>query len=113
MNESKIEATDRLRREGRWAEASQFKDETIKRLRAEGRKKEANEVAWAEMIAAFPPLETKPAASVFLDISSEDPDLIRRLATVKPDWDRDVMWAYQVFPAPTVQLSLAPSLSAW
>ena len=29
MNESKIELTERLRREGRWAEASKFKDEAL------------------------------------------------------------------------------------
>ena len=29
MSESKIDATDRLRREGRWGEATKFKDEMI------------------------------------------------------------------------------------
>ena len=29
MNESKIELTERLRREGRWSEASLFKDESL------------------------------------------------------------------------------------
>lgn len=115
MNESKIEATDRLRREGRWSEASRFKDEAIRRLRAEGRKAETNELAWVEMIAAFPPLppETKPQTSDPLDITLADPDLLDRLAAVEPNWNRDVMWAYQVFAHPRVELTDAPSLAAW
>jgi hypothetical protein len=32
MTESKIELADRLRREGRWAEASKFKDSEVKEL---------------------------------------------------------------------------------
>ncbi|MHB8953845.1 MAG: hypothetical protein ACYC4U_12820 [Pirellulaceae bacterium] len=57
MNESKIELTERLRREGRWAEASWFKDEIVKKLRAEGMKRrEAGEQAWREMAKAFPPV---------------------------------------------------------
>ncbi len=43
MHESKIDATDRLRREGRWATASLYKDEANKRLRSEGRKADAND----------------------------------------------------------------------
>jgi len=50
MNESKIDLTDRLRREGRWAEASKFKDAVVRELRAQGmRKTEAVEEAWRRM----------------------------------------------------------------
>ena len=34
MNESKIELTERLRREGRWPEASKFKDEALRKSAA-------------------------------------------------------------------------------
>ena len=62
--ESKIVATERLRKEGRWNEASLFKDEAIKRLRAEGRtKSEASEAAWDEMLAKFPPLPEQTVAT--------------------------------------------------
>lgn len=57
MTESKIHLTERLRCEGRWAEASKFKDETIRRLRQGGMKRaEAGEQAWREMATAYPPL---------------------------------------------------------
>ena len=36
MDESKIELTERLRREGRWGEASRFKDEALRACRAKG-----------------------------------------------------------------------------
>ncbi len=58
--ESKIELTTRLRAEGRWAEASKFKDETVKSLRASGMKRnEAGDLAWQRMAEAYPPV---PAA---------------------------------------------------
>ena len=59
VNESKIALTERLRREGRWAEASKFKDEAVKKLRAGGmRRAEAREEAWEKMAEAFPPPPT-------------------------------------------------------
>jgi hypothetical protein len=61
MQESKIEATERLRREGLWGEASKFKDAVIKQLRAEGKKRgEAAEEAWVKMAEKFPPLPPAP-----------------------------------------------------
>lgn len=57
MNESKIELTNRLRREGRWAEASKLKDTALADFRAKGmRRDEAAEAAWAAMEEAYPPL---------------------------------------------------------
>ena len=61
MNESKIELTERLRREGRWAEASLFKDRKVKELRSQGVKRpQAADQAWEAMATEFPPLP-KPA----------------------------------------------------
>ena len=55
--ESKIELTERLRREGRWEEASKRKDEMVKLLRAEGMKRtEAVEEAWRRLAVEYPPL---------------------------------------------------------
>ena len=57
MIESKIVATDRLRRESRWAEASVWRDEKRKQLRADGQTKaDSNEASWDAMIEQFPPL---------------------------------------------------------
>jgi hypothetical protein len=65
MTESKIELTERLRREGRWAEASQFRDTARGDFHAKGMKRdEASEAAWAAMAQAYPPL---PAAEVPTD----------------------------------------------
>jgi hypothetical protein len=75
MNESKIELTERLRREGRWAEASKFKDTALADFRAKGMKREeAAEAAWAAMAEAYPPLanggELAPAVP---DEEAEEP----------------------------------------
>jgi hypothetical protein len=57
MNESKIELTKRLQREGRWDEASSFKDESIRKFRNKGMTKaEAGEEAWEAMATRYPPL---------------------------------------------------------
>ncbi|MFZ1934209.1 MAG: hypothetical protein WCB27_13485 [Thermoguttaceae bacterium] len=57
MEESKIELHDRLRREGRWNEATVWKDAKIKELRATGMKRaDAKEKAWRLMAEKFPPL---------------------------------------------------------
>ena len=63
MKESRIEATDRLRKEGQWSEASLFCDEERRRLRSEGMTKaEANDQAWEAMVAKFPPLASRDTA---------------------------------------------------
>lgn len=58
MIESKIDLTDRLRREKRWEEASRFKDSHAKKLRDGGAKRgEAIQAAWEAMEIEFPPIE--------------------------------------------------------
>jgi hypothetical protein len=66
MLESKIDLTSRLRREGRWGEASLYKDRVISELRAGGAKKtEAAIKAWAMVAERFPPLQpVKPLDEV-------------------------------------------------
>jgi len=55
VTESKIELTDRLRRQGLWDEASLNKDTVKSRLRSEGKsRKEAGELAWAETQKRYP-----------------------------------------------------------
>ena len=57
MQESKIELTERLRRDGRWSEASKRKDEIVQQLRAEGMTRNAaGEEAWRRTGDEFPPL---------------------------------------------------------
>ncbi|MCA9261896.1 MAG: hypothetical protein KDA61_21910 [Planctomycetales bacterium] len=57
MQESKIDLTKRLMADGRWAEASAWKDNEIRRLRANGiRAKDARHDAWTRLSHQFPPL---------------------------------------------------------
>ena len=56
MTESRSVATDRLRCEGRWEEASLYRDEMRRKFKAEGLKcAEANEASWDAMLAKYPP----------------------------------------------------------
>jgi hypothetical protein len=126
--ESKVVATARLRAEGRWADASLYRDERRVYWRSVDQRANAAEWSWREMVAEFPPLpkpesEAKPKAGTTtttrdpdpLDITDADPALIRRLMDVDIDWDRDVMWCYRVYAAPAsaIRLEDAPSLAAW
>jgi len=57
VNESKIAMTERLRREGRWDEATIFKDDALRDFRSKGmRRDEASEAAWEAMEQAYPPI---------------------------------------------------------
>jgi hypothetical protein len=79
MNESRIGLTERLRTEGRWAEASQFKDQVLRGLRGEGMKKaEAGEAAWEAMAEQFPPLALAEAAAVSVRV--------QRLGDIPESW---------------------------
>ncbi|MEM6778213.1 MAG: hypothetical protein AAF670_11205 [Planctomycetota bacterium] len=56
--ESKVELTDRWRREKREEEASRFRDDVRKACRAKGMsRKQADEHAWTETAKAFPPVQ--------------------------------------------------------
>lgn len=107
MRESKIELTERLRREGRWAEASKRKDEMVKLLRAEGMKRtEATEEAWRRLAVEYPPLpstlEPEPGddkddsegVAVVLAGSSALPDAWGELHETAL-FDAEVEWVHQ------------------
>jgi hypothetical protein len=111
MTESKITITHRLEQEGRWAEASLFKDECISKLRAEGKtRRVAQQAAWEAMASQFPPRE-EAASPGDSEIISEE----------LPAWSqdeevcfvRDAMWAYSNLVQPAVQPKDAPSAGAW
>jgi hypothetical protein len=136
MTESKIELTERLRREGRWAEASKFKDTALKEFRSKGMKRaEAAEEAWQAMANAFPPQPvaecpadsgTKapgptpsgaPAATANLTPAEELIDVDALLERVgdrqPPDLVRDTLWVYQHLANRNAKPESAPSLGAW
>lgn len=136
MDESKIELTERLRREGRWGEASRFKDEALRKLRSDGMTKaDAAEEAWRRMAAQYPPLanigESAPEAP---DATAGEPwpaqrprgtehdtehdididALLDRIGDGRPsDLVQDTLWAYEHLANRRIKASDAPSCGAW
>jgi hypothetical protein len=59
---SKTETMERLRSDGRWSEASLWKDAKVKELRESGMKRtDATEEAWRLLEIEYPPLAIEPA----------------------------------------------------
>ena len=115
MTESKITVTDRLRREGKWEEASLWRDEKRKELRSTGQSRaDANEESWQAMIDQFPPLpgsgEDQSPGGYYsielVDVNSGDFD-------DQADLVRDTLWAYESLCMKGVEAEDAPSLGAW
>lgn len=75
MDESKIDLTERLRREGREKEASEYRNKVREQLRAEGKtRKEAMQAAWEAARRAFPPLpipERTPAVPPVVAVTDQ------------------------------------------
>lgn len=114
MQESKIEVTDRLRGEGRWEEASKYKDDAVKRLRAEGMPaKEAREAAWCEMSKKYQASDAPQESFAVSDLKDLDAAQITALANAPLDYAGDVVWVYRHMENPHVALTDAPSLAAW
>ena len=112
MTESKIVATDRLRKEGRWEEASLWRDNQRKQFRAEGKSKsDANDDSWQAMIEAFSPLpvEELPAAESYEAVELLDIDSYED----RPDMSRDILWVYENMVRKGVTPKDAPSRGAW
>ena len=111
--ESKINATDRLRREGRWDEASRFRDEVKQQLRAEGKsRQEANDAAWAAMLAKYQPLAPSDGTGEFDDVWIEDTDASHDEAN-RPNLVADIMWTYLHLAIRSTQPKDAPNPGAW
>jgi hypothetical protein len=114
MTESRIEATDRLRREGRWAAASKFRDDKRREFRAAGQKRAAaNDAAWEAMLAEYPP--PAPASPTPTDYS----ETIAAILTIKRDPDDesteldDVFWVYDRLGSDDIAPADFPGLGAW
>jgi hypothetical protein len=103
MTESKIELTERLRREGRWAEASRFKDVALKDFRDKGMKRdEAANAAWAAMAEAYPPLPVAegpadPAAGTPAAMTTDAPPIHWSDLPTEGDFDEEVRWVHQQY----------------
>jgi hypothetical protein len=113
--ESRIEATDRLRREGRWEAASRFRDEKRREFKAAGLKRaEANDAAWDAMLVEFAPMSTvtctgKPTAVT-------DDAAIAELAGRRPSpmsYADEVAWVYSHLGDENAPTNEIPSLGAY
>ena len=114
MTESKIDLTDRLRREKRWEEASQYKDTTAKQLRSEGMKRgDANAAAWGKMAEKYPPLETSESDETFEPEQQFSPEQIAGLpAGSLQNFSADATWVYGSLQSGDTGPESAPSAGA-
>jgi hypothetical protein len=114
MLESKSVATDRLRKEGRWEEASLWRDQKRGELRAEGQTRtESNEAAWQAMIEQFPPLPSSevqsPGGGHAVELLDIDPDSYDGQSGCAGD----MAWVYQNLSVKSAAPHQAPSSGAW
>ena len=111
MFESKSILTNRLTREGRWEEASLYKDGLITKLRSEGKpRKEAQSMAWEQIETKYPPL----AATSQTEEDEGPPDAwADHWDSANGDYIRDVQWVYGRIACSQVQPADAPSSGAW
>ncbi len=138
MQEHELKEYHRLRAEGRWNAASEFREAERKRLRAAGlNRQEAREESWEAMLEKFPPLDEQiphgePALeSDRWDEADDDSELelgdqtrqaqiaeelrqLHLLTNDQPtDADRDINFAYRTMGLSTVTPLMAPSGAAW
>lgn len=121
MTESKVVAMDRLRQDGRWNEASEFRDRVRKELRASGmNRSQAAEEAWVRMIAEYPPLDGDSNEELVdqaiwpPDLTEEDEqEALVAISGRNADFDRDFVWAYSQLGKANLTPRDAPSAPAW
>lgn len=86
MNESKIQLTERLRAEGRWDEANNFRETARADFRAKGMgRQEAVDAAWQAMAEAYPAL---PAAEATAAPLGNDSGRVRGMRDIPADWPK-------------------------
>ena len=120
FHESKADATSRLRREGRWEEASLYRERQRLQLREQGMsRKEAKEAAWTGMMTEFPPLplDATPAARCSSD-ESVDEAVIKQIASRSEDTNEEmsavIRWVYDYIDRDEQQAAKsAPSTGAY
>lgn len=116
MNETKIDLTHRLQRDGRWEEASAFREKMRRELREAGKVRAvANDEAWARMADEFPPLSgNRQRRDVEDDLLAEGEcgDLPENLPVGSATFKEDLLWAYNNITSAVAETT-APSGSAW
>lgn len=113
MNESKLDISNRLRREGTWPEASLFKDEKIREFRAAGmHRQEAQVKAWEAMAAKFPPIETPEEDEPDQDLEFSADEIAGLPNGSLEDFFTDADWVYGNLERGEVDPAAAPSSGA-
>ncbi len=110
-SEGRAPLSNRLRREGRWAEAAAFKDGVISELRSRGiNRKDAQEEARRQMAEQYPPLPK---------IGAEPPPVLDPdgIADLLPDSSpdtflKDATWVYNNIARNGVDVGKAPTAGA-
>ena len=139
MQEHELKEYQRLRAEGQWIAASEFREAERKRLRAAGRnRQQARDESWEAMLEKYPPQDGQTPArqsAIALDRWSEadaadsesqldehnqDAEFaeeLKQLALLTngepTDADRDIDFAYRNMALPSVTPLMAPSMSGW
>jgi len=139
MQEHELKEYQRIRVEGHWTAASEFREAERKRLRAAGRDRhDAREESWEAMLEKYPPQDGQTPSrqsAVALDRrseadaaysesqldehnreaeSAEELEQLALLTSGQPtDLDRDINFAYRSMALPSVTPLMAPSLAAW
>ena len=139
MQDHELKEYQRLRTEGLWNAASEFREAERKRLRAAGRnRQQAREESWEAMLDKYPPQDGQTPArqsALALDRWSEADDTdsesqldehnrdaefaeeLNQLALLTngqpSDLDRDINFAYRNMANPNVTPLMAPSTPAW
>lgn len=119
---------ERLRAEGRWLQASEYRESERKRLREAGRsRRQAREESWIAMLTKFPPLgqiEPQPPdvdseqdkEGVFIDLREDEwmelDELVQDPAAWEGCWSEALSWANS-YRKIEVTPSRAPTVLAW
>ncbi|MCX7420108.1 MAG: hypothetical protein NT013_11295 [Planctomycetia bacterium] len=96
MKENERKDYERLRAEGRWLEANEFREVERKRLRADGRnRQQACDESWSAMLAKYPPIEPNDPATEFVPTATEGSLTPPRIAEIEraPDFEFLLRWA--------------------
>jgi hypothetical protein len=108
----KLALMERLRAEGRWAEAEAFKNTAIKEFKAKGVENPV-EAGWEAMATAYPPPPIAEPAESAAEEGLIDALLDRGGDRQTHDLTRDILWTYENLMNRQATPETAPGLGAW
>ena len=96
MKEHERKDYERLRTEGRWPEACEFREAERKRLRTVGRnRQQACDESWSAMLEQYPPIERNEQVTELVPAPTESSSTPPRIAEIEqaPDFEFLLRWA--------------------